>query len=234
MRAYCLADLFNLELWPSGRPPNYADIRDGLGQLADRVLTAVPHASEVTTRLYGGWDGNIPAAQSDLRPMVARSIDDMPRRRGRQIFRIELAESPVWDRTVPIRNSVRMSRATRLRTTVELSRDCLLGPAQCTLASFESWCKGRCPATGCPVRLSDVASRHTQKMVDTLLTADAMAIRYEKLADTVVLASDDHDMVPALLALVASEVELVYLTKRDARGFYRDLLEREGARVCAW
>ena len=90
------------------------------------------------------------------------------------------------------------------------------------------------PGDRIPVRLSDVASRHTQKMVDTLLTADAMAIRYEKLADTVVLASDDHDMVPALLALVVSEVELVYLTKRDARGFYRDLLEREGARVCAW
>ena len=84
------------------------------------------------------------------------------------------------------------------------------------------------------MRLSDVASRHTQKMVDTLLTADAMAIRYEKLADTVVLASDDHDMVPALLALVVSDVELVYLTKRDTRSFYRDLLEREGARVCAW
>ena len=71
-------------------------------------------------------------------------------------------------------------------------------------------------------------------MVDTLLTADAMAIRYEKLADTVVLASDDDDMVPALLALVASEVELVYLTKRDPKSFYVALLERKGARVCAW
>ncbi len=71
-------------------------------------------------------------------------------------------------------------------------------------------------------------------MVDTLLTADAMAIRYEKLADTVVLASDDDDMVPALLALVASEVELVYLTKRESKGPYTTLLERKGARVCAW
>ena len=234
MRAYCLADLFNLQLWPSGRLPNRADIRDGLGRLADRVLTAVPRANEVTARLYGGWDGDGPVAQRDLRSMVARSIDHMPRRRGRQLFRIELAESPVWDRTARIRRSVRLSHPKRLRVTVESSGDCLHGDVRCTLPSFASWCKGQCPATGCPVRLSDVASRYAQKMVDTLLTADAMAIRYEKLADTVVLASDDDDMVPALLALVASEVELVYLTKRDPKSFYVALLERKGARVCAW
>lgn len=43
-------------------------------------------------------------------------------------------------------------------------------------------------------------------MIDTLLTADAMTIRYEELADAVVLASDDDDLIPAMLALAASGV----------------------------
>ena len=71
-------------------------------------------------------------------------------------------------------------------------------------------------------------------MIDTLLTADAMAIRYEKLADTVVLASDDDDLIPAMLALAASDVELVHLTKRKAPSFYREILEREGASIHEW
>ena len=30
MFVYCLADFFNLRLWPTGRPATFADIRDGL------------------------------------------------------------------------------------------------------------------------------------------------------------------------------------------------------------
>ena len=234
MRAYCLADLFNLDLWPTGRRPGFADVRFGLERLTDRVLTTVPSAREVTTRLYGGWSGDMPPTQRDLRPMVRRAVASMPRRAGRQVFRLELAEAPVWDRNVPIRNSVRHVRSRRLKTQVENASGCLLGPDRCSLSSFKSWCVGRCPESGCPVHLQDVASRYAQKMIDTLLTADAMAIRYERLADAVVLASDDDDMIPAMLALAASDVSLVHLTKRKRRSFYRDVLEREGARIHEW
>lgn len=176
MRAYCLADLFNLDLWPTGRLPGFADVRFGLERLTDRVLTTVPSAREVSTHV----------------------------------------------------------RSRRLKTQVENAPGCLLGPDRCSLSSFKSWCAGRCPETGCPVHLQDVASRYAQKMIDTLLTADAMAIRYERLADAVVLASDDDDMIPAMLALAASDVSLVHLTKRKRRSFYRDVLEREGARIHEW
>lgn len=234
MRAYCLADLFNLDLWPTGRRPNSADIRHGLEQLTEQVLATVPLAEDVTTRLYGGWHGDVPSTQRDLREMVSRAATDMPRRLGRQAFRLELAKSPVWDRNVPIRRSVRLVRSRRFKTLVERSPRCVLGPDRCSLSSFESWCAGRCPETGCPARLPDVASRYAQKMIDTLLTADAMAIGYEKLADTVVLASDDDDLIPAMLALAASDVELVHLTKRKAPSFYRGMLERKGASIHEW
>ncbi|WP_419949480.1 hypothetical protein [Candidatus Palauibacter sp.] len=49
------------------------------------------------------------------------------------------------------------------------------------------------------MRLRHLARQTRQKMVDTLLTADAMAIIQGRLAHAVVLVSDDADMIPALL-----------------------------------
>lgn len=233
MHAYCLADLFNLDLWPTGRPPGFPDVRLGLERLTEQVLQTVPSAREVTARLYGGWHGDVSRTQRDLRPMVSRAVANMPRRVGRQRVRLELAESPVWNRNVPIRKSVRLVRRRRIKAKIDRAPSCVLGHG-CSLSSFESWCAGRCPEAGCPVRLSEVASRHAQKMVDTLLTADAMAIRYEGLADAVVLASDDDDMIPAMLALAASDVALIHLTKRKTRSFYRNMLERDGVQVHEW
>lgn len=234
MRAYCLADLFNLDLWPTGRRPGFSDVRVGLDQLTKQVLATVPSAQKVTTRLYGGWHGDVPPSLRDLRQMVSRVATEMPRRLGRQAFRLELAESPVRDHDVPIRRSVRIVHSRRLKMNVDHDPGCVRGPGRCSLSAFESWCAGRCPETGCPVRLREVASRYSQKMIDTLLTADAMAIRYERLADTVVLASDDDDLIPAMLALAASDVALVHLTRRKTPSFYRGVLEREGASIHEW
>ena len=62
MTIYCLADLFNLRLWPRGRRPNLGDIRDGIGELVDEILGATTDAGEMTIRLFGGWYG--PTLQS--------------------------------------------------------------------------------------------------------------------------------------------------------------------------
>lgn len=89
------------------------------------------------------------------------------------------------------------------------------------------------------MRLRDVAARHRQKMVDTLLTADALVISHHALADIVVLASDDHDMIPALLALVESPIEVVYLGRSTGKvsalpAYYAGILELEGATIRRW
>ena len=63
----------------------------------------------------------------------------------------------------------------------------------------------------------DVTQRTRQKIVDTLLTADAMAIIQHRLADAVILASDDDDMIPALLALAASDLPLTHMRRKVPR-----------------
>ena len=238
MIAYCLADVFNLDLWPTGRRLNYPDVRDGIEELVAEVLDAVPAASEVTIRLYGGWHGDTPFSRVDLRHMVSSAINATPKRLGRQRLRLQLADHPVWDSSMPILESVRHHSVTRVGAQIFASPDCPLEQT-CTLPAFRTWAAGRCPDSVCPVKLRHVTSRYRQKMVDTLLTADAMAIANDGLADVVVLASDDDDMIPALLALAASQVTLIYLRRQAILGssssaYYAGILEKEGAHIRKW
>lgn len=239
MIAYCLADLFNLRLWPPGRRPNAADIRDGIAELVDEALTVTPGATrELTIRLYGGWHGATLQSTTDLASMVRRAIRDMPRRVGRQRLRLQIADHPIWDSSIRILGSVRESRLTRIRAKLSKSDSCI-SEKQCTFPALQSWSRGRCPTYGCTVQLSNVASNLREKMVDTLLTADAVTIISDELADIVVLASDDADMLPALLALAVSNIALIHLRRQDngptlPRDYYGQILRREGATIRTW
>lgn len=238
MIAYCLADVFNLGLWPQGRSLSYADLRDGLQELVSETISAVPSAREVTVRLYGGWHGDTPASRVDLRQMIDRAIYRIPNRIGTQRIRLQLADHPVWNPSIRMLRSVRSTAVTRVPARLSPSPKCVL-PDACSFALLASWASGSCPEGGCPVRLQDVARRHRQKMVDALLTADALVISHHALADVVVLASDDHDMIPALLALVASPIQLVHLGRSRGNAsslpaYYADILELEGATIRRW
>ena len=72
-------------------------------------------------------------------------------------------------------------------------------------------------------------------MVDTLITADALVIARDQLADVVILASDDADMIPALLALSVSPLQVVHLIRsKPSTNYYRGILEREGLTIHEW
>lgn len=238
MTIYCLADLFNLRLWPPGRRPNLGDIRDGIGELVDELLGATTDAGEMTIRLYGGWHGPTLPFSRDLPRMVTRAIRHLPKRVGRRRLRLQLADHPIWNSSIRMLASVRESRLTRVRAQVQNPRKCRETDT-CTLAALRSWFDGRCPDSACSVQLADIACQSRQKMVDTLLTADAMTIINEDLADTVILASDDDDMLPALLALAASDIRLIHLRREHggpsrATDYYRRILSHEGATTLRW
>lgn len=215
MIAYCLADLFNLELWPRHRPPVYPEVAEGLRELVGRVSSAVPSASEVTIRLYGGWHRESLDVPVDLRHMMNRAIEHGPKRYGKQRVRMQLADHPIWDPSISLLRSLRDVPVTRLNFRMTKSEGCF-SPATCTFEALRTWCSGKCPEPGCSVKLRHLARQTRQKMVDTLLTADAMAIIQGRLAHAVVLVSDDADMIPALLALSASELRLTHLRRRVA------------------
>lgn len=235
MIAYCLADLFNLRLWPIGRAPSYPDVRDGLEELARAVVRCTPEAKDVRIRLYGGWHGDVPETRVDLREMVVRAIDRIPQRVNRSRLGFEIAETPHWDRSIRLLRSVKRVPITHIAGELQSHSSCA-NPATCALDVLGSWFRGRCPTSGCGVRLSDVASSIGQKMVDTLLTADAIEISSTEAADILLVASDDEDMIPALLAASRNRISVVHMVRREGSPppYYRGILELSGVTIKEW
>ncbi len=239
MIVYCLADLFNLGLWPSGRRPSYADVRDGIGDFQGQVLHAFPSATEVTIRLYGGWRRRTPDTAVDIRQMITRAIIQLPKRQGTRRLQLQLAERPVSNPAPLMLGTLRTSSLSHLPADLTPSDDCVR-PDDCALSAFRSWASGRCPRRTCIVRLRDVAEQRRQKMVDTLMTADAMTIAHRDMAHAVAIASDDDDMVPALLALVATGLHVACLRRSRPTAehrfssYYPDILEDEGVAIHHW
>lgn len=234
MFAYCLADFFNLSLWPSGRPPGYPDVRDGLADLVSASLEAAPSAREVTYRLYGGWNGEVPETRVALRELTERAVRHTPKRIASTRLRFQLAEAPLWDSSLRLLRTVRKIRHSHIAATLSASENCPQHE-DCSFDYLKQWCGGSCPETDCPVSLAEVASGFHQKMVDTLLTADALTIARDALAQLVMIASDDEDMVPAMLALKESEVDTIHLTRRGGYPvYYSEILIRDGVAIYGW
>ena len=236
MIAYCLADVFNLDLWPRHKTPVQRDVDDGLSDLVGRVTSAVSSATEVTIRLYGGWHRETLTAPIDMRHMMNRTIENNPKRYRAQRIRVQLADHPIWDAATRLPRSLVESPMTRVSVSLSPSEHCAY-PDGYTLEAFRSWCAGRCPDKRCPVLLRQVAQRRRQKMVDTLLTADAMAIIQDGRAHAVVIASDDADMIPALLALSASDLTLTHLRRHVAGGPvapYDHVFQEAGSHIRSW
>jgi hypothetical protein len=72
-------------------------------------------------------------------------------------------------------------------------------------------------------------------MVDTLLTADALTIAHDGLAEIVIIASDDDDLLPALLALTKSDMKVIQMRRESSRDAYYDgILELQGLFTHTW
>lgn len=235
--AYCLADFFNLTLWGSGRHPTYADIRDGLEDLVAASLNAMKESgiepSELTVRLYGGWHGDRPDSRIPLRDLTEAVIRGFPSRSGSRI-RIQMAEAPIWDPSLRLLRTVREMPLRPLPGQISAPGACA-DAGSCSVGSLISWWKGKCPNAACRVRLADVGSAVRQKMVDTLLTADAFTIMRDEAADVLLLASDDDDILPALLAIPPAKMKGIRL-RRDARPdpYYDGVLDLLGLSTYNW
>lgn len=235
MRCYVLADFFNLGLLPGHRPPNPADVSEGVNELVTRALD-LTRQREIQLRLYGGWHGSASPPLGAVRPLVARAIRDLQTTVfGRRVF-VQIADAPWWDRSMPLHDTVR-GIPLRVSRTVWTPSDNCVDPDACSYFSVKSWLEGHCPRDGCAVRLGDIARTVRQKMVDTLLVADAVMIAKVEVDSEIVIASDDDDMIPALLALAACEpVRVVHLTRRSASddSRYAGTLGQLGVELVRW
>lgn len=241
-RVWCLADLFNLRLWPSipGRPTS-ADVKDGLEQLVSATSAIAlsmensADVDEIAVRIYGGWWFLGESKPSKTRRLLESAIRDMPGgRRPRVLFSI--AESPVSAPGLRLMSTVRWSPLKASDWIVFPTIRCRLGGA-CSLESFsQSWlATGACPHEDCGVSLKDRLAARRQKTVDTLLSVDALHVARDVDTACVVVASDDDDMVPCLLtARTTTAASVVWMRRSAETSVYSSLTESAGIRTRQW
>lgn len=238
MTAVCLADLFNLDLWSRGRIPTYADVRDGILELVDASLKAIsvaghPQPTELLLRFYGAWLGPSLDDPAPLRDVAAAVIGSL-RGGGRPRLRFQLADSPIWDPSIRLLRSARSSPLKPPAYSLAAPSTC---PHQgaCSVTLLTSWFRKGCPDAACSVTLGQLGTIQRQKMVDTLLTADALALAHNGRANLLLLASDDDDMIPALLALSVSTVPTIHLRRKATLdGYYAGILTLKGLPTITW
>lgn len=232
---YCLVDLFNLQLWRSGKDPRKPDLLAGIDSLAQAVLRSHTSNSlrEITLRFYGGWHDDETGASTSVRNILASAIRNAPRRIGTRI-RFEIAEAPLSHPYLTIPGTVRRARLPRLTLVAKSAANCC-NFSTCGARHLTDWANGRCPEKDCSVKTEEVIFAKTQKMVDTMLAADAVFIAAEDRADCLVVASDDDDMLPALLTVRHFGKPLVLLTRRSIdRQRYDPILDSQGIRTSRW
>lgn len=234
--AYCLADFHNLRMSPHGRPLNPADVRDGIFELASAVHAAgleVGYAiSDLTIRFYGGWHEEGVGPTQHLRVLTA-AIRSFPRRLGGRI-RIQVADATVSLPHLRFTETVRPAPPPSRFRPPQIHEFCVRGH-DCRANDLIRWLDGSCPEPGCRVPLTRILVRRQQKMVDTLMTADAVHLAHSGEADLLIVASDDDDLLPALLSAGASGTAVVSLFRRQPHKVrYGFLLHEAGVRIYHW
>ena len=96
---------------------------------------------------------------------------------------------------------------------------------------FKSWADGQCSVSGCEVLTNDAFMYREQKLVDTLLCCDLVALSLRKSTEPIILVSNDDDMVPALMlgANLGGNVYKVRNTARIATA-YDSLCQQSGVK----
>jgi len=222
MFATCLADFFNLRLWSHGQEPGYNDIRLGLEELTSATMEALTNArknvNELTIRLYGGWHGELPESGRHILAITSAVIREFPRHVGTRL-RIQIADSPIWDPSLRMVDSVKQVPIRLPDCSISHNPHCI-NPTNCSISILQSWWNGRCPEKLCRVRIEELGFMYRQKMVDTLLTADAITIVRDELSDILLIASDDDDMLPAMLAISQLQFDALLMRRRNRQEFY--------------
>lgn len=237
MQASCLIDFFNLDLWTRSRQPHYGDIRAGLEEVVQVSLEAITSsgakADDLAIRLYGGWYGDTITTRVPMRELTSAVVRDFPSRVGARV-RIELAETPIWDRSLRLLRTLRDVPLKPPSRRIAAPSHCG-NAANCTVSVLAEWMRGRCPASGCGVAFGELGATTRQKMVDTLIIADALSIQQARLADILIVAGDDDDLIPALLAIGSGGVKGIRIKRRSGgHSYYDGILELQGVHTHLW
>lgn len=236
--------------------PEYADVgfaefEYDVGRFVTFALELAPTATTVAIRLYGGWLNNHVLTQRASKfEQLINSVPRFPftRPHSGQIVRgsIVLAKSLVllpglqWGATFRTRSGLPRIRLHSTPT----PEGCSNTPPHCPIRSFAHFTKSQnktCPVDGCTVVNAVAFKCVEQKMVDTLLACDLLALSHNMTTHTIALFTEDVDLLPSLAHAKISTTGsnpgcrfLLVLPRPAQSHFHREDLERLGIEYLTW
>ena len=229
-----MVDLANTTVFRGIYNPNPAVI----GARLDDFLSVVgerAHAfartgfCDLRVRPYDGWfdaDGRGTQVYRMVRQHVREAYPT--RRRTYRLF-VDLAEGPLAAPGERFLDTFRIQGGlTRHHISVvtEPPAGCAM-PSECLVAALRSWVKGKCAIAACSVKSEEAASFRHQKLVDTSLVADLAW--GGSLGATILVVSDDEDVIPGLITARALGATVAWTCRSDRpRAVYAPLIVRHG------
>lgn len=186
-------------------------------------IQSIEPMEELLFRIYGGWFEGTSATRRSTTvagevASLAR-VTSLPGKKGARPVRIrgELALGPLDEPRVFFTHTYR--RRTQPESLVcegDAIRSCI-HKAHCRLVGLPELVRtGQCPEPGCEAQCANILKRDEQKLVDTHLITDllAMSRRGEQYA---VVVSTDDDMWPGIRSALLSGVKVVHLHPKPGR-----------------
>lgn len=209
-----------------------------LERIVDRIANLIfdvgkniqPSPDEIFCRLYHGWHLAHPDKPTDHHQALSRVLrNNYPTRIGRIRVSVSIADTLLVLPNDPIRFTVREIPG-QFNFRISRPSNCAKTKHDCYLAQLEEWKRGRCPEPSCPVKTNDVLFRLLQKTVDTSICCDAVALSTQHDNASIIVFSDDDDVLPALLTASKFGARITQLRTihRQHSRYYDHLLLREG------
>jgi hypothetical protein len=228
---YCLVDHDNVirdcvRSSPRGRTQRDYEHALDLAITAALSSTRGKITRELQVRLYSGWvdeDG----VQTHESEMASRAARQYPKVVDRRRIKIALAHSLLSHSDYLFAGTVREREMPTLRHCFD-PRQCAIQPT-CALPDLHHWLAGRCPRhPSCNKQLADVVISRQQKLIDTMIVADAFTAALD-LEEPCVVVSNDDDMIPGILALstiAPARSALIRISRRRPSPYDQELVRR--------
>jgi hypothetical protein len=214
----------------------------GLAGLAMRVVSlldgSIKDLGDLHVRLYGGWydaSGGLTRVGTRIAQEIGRDFPITKLNQSRQIRRVacEIASALIDSPQDLLPFTFRKRPGIRSRLSRVRPPNCI-DHSKCSIDAVVAWSRGVCPESGCPVTPENVFGFYEQKLVDTMLCCDVVALALRNPRAPIVILSDDDDLAPAVLmsAKLGAPIHLIEM-RGNKQGTYRSLFASYNVRTAS-
>lgn len=191
----------------------------------DRTLTALPN--DLTIRIYGGWYADraftrsAQAVAADIATNFPMTFNGLKTKKPILVR----AEQAVALEAAPSERLYYTYRQKSPQYNLKVLEDAEIGCTEtsCPRDLFrKAFRKRKCPQSSCPATNPSIIVRSEQKLVDTMMAIDLGTLAESQ--EHIVLASADHDLWPAILALLYRGIRITHLLPNNQTSFVSNFI----------